>query len=160
MSKITSALKVNLRIAPEYIQKVHRLSLRQAVRAAFESAGQTPQGELTIVITSDDQVAELNRIYRGVNAPTDVLAFSHAGEEDFIPFMMSPLYFGDIVISYPRAAEQADIYGHPVEEELVLLAIHGTLHLLGYDHEQASDKEEMWRIQNTALARLGIPWQS
>lgn len=160
MTKTSSALRVNLRIAREYARKVHRPSLRQAVSVAFESTGQVQQGELTVVITDDAEIAELNRIYRGVDAPTDVLAFADTGKTEVsIPFETSPVYFGDIVISYPRAAEQARVYGHPVEEELLLLVIHGTLHLLGYDHEQASDKEEMWRIQNAALARLGISWQ-
>jgi probable rRNA maturation factor len=160
MSKTSPALKIELRIAPEYTRKVRRSSLRQAVHAAFESAGQRRQGELTVVITNDEQVKELNRIYRGVDAPTDVLAFHHISEaEDAMPLSIAPVYFGDIVISYPRAVEQAAEYGHPVEEELLLLVIHGALHLLGYDHEQASDKEEMWQIQNAALAKLGVLWQ-
>nr|MBC7244493.1 rRNA maturation RNase YbeY [Chloroflexota bacterium] len=153
-------LKIDLRIAPEYARRVSSARLRQAVHAAFESAGQQRQGELTVVITNDEQVRELNRIYRGVDATTDALAFSHMGEaKDLILPPTVPVYFGDILISYPRAVEQATAYGHPVEEELLLLVIHGTLHLLGYDHEQASDKEEMWQIQNTALARVGISWQ-
>ncbi|MGB9879741.1 MAG: rRNA maturation RNase YbeY [Anaerolineae bacterium] len=160
MSKTSPGLKIDLRIAPEYARKVHRTSVRQAVHAAFESAGHPRQGELTVVITGDEQIRELNRIYRGVDAPTDVLAFRHTGEaKDSIPLLMGPVYFGDILISYPRAVEQASAYGHPVEEELLLLVIHGTLHLLGYDHEQASDKETMWGIQNAALASLGIPWR-
>lgn len=160
MTKTSTALRVNLRIASEYARKVHRPSLRQAVSVAFESAGRVQQGELTIVITDDEKIAELNRIYRGVDAPTDVLAFSHADKAGVpLPFEGSPDYLGDIVISYPRAAEQASAYGHPTEEELLLLVIHGTLHLLGYDHEQAPDEKEMWLIQNTALTKLGISWQ-
>ncbi|MEM4725013.1 MAG: rRNA maturation RNase YbeY [Candidatus Hadarchaeum sp.] len=160
MTKTPSTLKVNLRIAREYTRKVHQPSLRQAVRIAFESAGQEQQGELTVVITNDEEIAELNRMYRGVDAPTDVLAFSHADKDEVsFPFEGSMVYFGDIVISYPRAAEQASAYGHPIEEELLLLVIHGTLHLLGYDHEETGDKEEMWQIQNAALAKLGISWQ-
>lgn len=153
-------LKIDLRIAPAYARKVSSARLRQAVHAAFESADQLQQGELTIVITNDQRVRELNRLYRGVDAPTDVLAFSHiGGAENLIHSPTVPVYFGDILISYPRAVEQATSYAHPVEEELLLLVIHGALHLLGYDHERAGDKEAMWQIQSTALAKVGISWQ-
>lgn len=160
MTRSSLALKINVRIVPEYARDVNRVRLRQAVHAAFESAGRQRQGELTVVITNDEQVRELNRIYRGVDAPTDVLAFCHKSEaEESILPSMGDVYWGDIVISYPCAVDQASTYGHPIEEELVLLVIHGTLHLLGYDHEQASDKEEMWRVQNVALTKMGIQWQ-
>lgn len=160
MSRSFPALRIDVRIVPEYARDVNRVRLRQAVHVAFESTGRQRQGELTVVITNDEQVRELNRIYRGVDAPTDVLAFCHASKaEESIPPSMGDVYWGDIVISYPRAADQASTYGHPIEEELMLLVIHGTLHLLGYDHEQASDKEEMWRVQNVALAKMGIQWQ-
>ena len=66
------------------------------------------------------------------------------------------MYWGDIVISYPRAAEQAARYGHSVEEELLTLVVHGTLHLLNYDHECIEDRERMWRLQDDVLERLGI----
>jgi probable rRNA maturation factor len=66
---------------------------------------------------------------------------------------------GDIVISYPRAVEQAAEYGHSVLDELLILAVHGALHLLGHDHESAEDKEEMWCAQAEVLAELAIPWQ-
>lgn len=160
MSKSSTALKIDMRIVPEYARDVNRVRLRQAVHAAFESAGRQRQGELTVVIANDEQVRELNRIYRGVDTPTDVLAFCHASEvEESIAPLMGEVYWGDIVISYPRASDQASSYGHPIEEELVLLVIHGTLHLLGYDHEQAGDKGEMWCLQNVALAKMGIQWQ-
>jgi probable rRNA maturation factor len=115
---------------------------------------------LTVVITDDVQVKELNRTYRGVDASTDVLAFSAADEEGtFVPSPETPAYFGDIVISYPRAVEQAAAYGHSAEEELSILVVHGVLHLLGYDHERMEDRVEMWSTQSTALATLSIHWQ-
>jgi len=152
--------KIHFRVAPEFSRKVKRASLRQAVRATFESSGEKRAGELTVVITDDVQISELNRIYRGVDSPTDVLAFS-AAEEDkgFIAFPKVVAYLGDVIVSYPRAVEQAAAYGHPIEEELLLLVVHGVLHLLGYDHERASDKDDMWRRQGAALAALGIHWQ-
>ncbi len=154
------AIKTHLRVEPAFARKVRPSSLRRAVQAAFESAGEERRGELTLVVADDAQVRTLNRVYRDVDATTDVLAFGDAGEPDvFIPSPEATIYFGDIVVCYPRAVEQAAAYGHPVEDELSLLVVHGTLHLLGYDHERGSDREEMWRIQSAALARLDIDWR-
>jgi len=157
MKSTAPSVKVHFRIDPAFVGKVRRTSLQRAVQAAFESAGEERGGELTLVVTDDDQVRELNRTYRNVNATTDVLAFGDSnGIELPVHSPDAPLYFGDIVISYPRAVEQATTYDHSIEEELSLLVIHGTLHLLGYDHEQEQDREEMWRLQSAALARLGL----
>ena len=99
-----------------------------------------------------DHIQEMNQRYRGINKPTDVLAF----REDFIDPDLETRYLGDIVISYEQALNQAQTRGHPVDEELQLLVVHGTLHLLGYDHETPSDKDVMWSIQNEILSTLGL----
>ena len=152
--------EVHVQIAASFAGEVKAASLSRAARAAFESAGEQYGGELTLVITDDAQMRELNRAYRGVDATTDVLAFGNRQEADtFVPSPQAPAYFGDIVISYPRATEQARAHAHPLEEELLLLVIHGVLHLLGYDHAEESDREKMWRRQSTALTSLGIHWQ-
>ena len=157
---IAPAPQVHLRIDSAFAGRVKRSSLRQAVRTAFESTGEKRSGELTLVITDDTRVKELNQAYRGVDAMTDVLAFGDSLEADsFVRSPEVPIYFGDVVISYPRSVEQATIRGHPVEEELSLLVIHGVLHLLGYDHQKESDRERMWQTQSTALASMGINWQ-
>lgn len=156
----TRRLTVNVRVLPLYAQEVEGASLRKAARAAFKSAGGQGAGALTVMVTDDAQVRELNRAYRRVDAPTDVLAFGEAGGENgFVPPPGETRYWGDIIMSYPRAMEQAATYGHPVQEELSLLVIHGMLHLMGYDHEQAGDKEKMWAAQRAALVQLGIGWQ-
>jgi probable rRNA maturation factor len=115
---------------------------------------------LTIVVTDDVHVRRLNRDYRGVDACTDVLAFGDRPEPGaFVSAPEASVYIGDVVISYPRATEQAADYGHAVEEELSVLVVHGVLHLLGYDHETPEDRDEMWRLQGAALGRLGLCWQ-
>jgi probable rRNA maturation factor len=158
--KAPRLLTVNVHVIPLYAKYVERASLRKAARAAFLSAGGQGGGALTVMVTDDGQVRELNRIYRSVDAPTDVLAFSEAGgANEFVPPPGEAKYWGDIIISYPRAMEQAATYGHALQEELSLLAVHGMLHLMGYDHELSDDKEKMWRAQNAALAQLGINWQ-
>jgi probable rRNA maturation factor len=158
--KVARRLTVNVRVLPSYAQEIERADLRRAARAAFKSAGGQGAGGLTVMVTDDAQIRELNRVYRSVDAPTDVLAFGETGEADgFIAPAGEAKYWGDIIISYPRALEQAATYGHPLHEELALLVVHGTLHLMGCDHEQAADKEKMWGAQNAALVQLGINWQ-
>jgi probable rRNA maturation factor len=158
--KASKRLTVNVRILPLYAKDVVRADLRKAARAAFKSAGGQGAWALTVMLTDDAQVLKLNLVYRGVDAPTDVLAF---GEADVANGFIEPpgetQYWGDIIISYPRAMEQAATYGHPLQEELSLLVVHGTLHLMGYDHQQGNDKAKMWEVQNAALAQLGICWQ-
>jgi len=158
--KASNRLTAGVQVLPAYAGDVKRTGLQKAARAAFWSAAGQGAGALTVIVTGDEQVRELNRVYRHVDAPTDVLAFAEAGgAEGFVAPQIEIHYWGDIIISYARAAEQAATYGHPVEEELSLLVVHGTLHLMGYDHETADDLRKMWDVQNAALVRLGIDWQ-
>ncbi|MBK6794860.1 MAG: rRNA maturation RNase YbeY [Anaerolineales bacterium] len=113
---------------------------------------ESAHADMTIVLTDDRQLHELNLDYLGVDAPTDVLSFP-AGEVD--P-ETEELYLGDIAISIPRAAQQAQTGGHPVEAEAQLLVVHGTLHLLGYDHSTEEEKAVMWAEQARVLEKLGL----
>jgi probable rRNA maturation factor len=115
-------------------------------------AHQSTDADLTIVLTDDAQLQGLNRDYLGIDAPTDVLSFP-ASETD--P-ETGRRYLGDILISLPRAEEQAHAAGHSLEAEAQLLAVHGTLHLLGYDHAGAAEKARMWKAQAEILERLGL----
>ncbi|MCQ3935529.1 MAG: rRNA maturation RNase YbeY [Chloroflexi bacterium] len=108
--------------------------------------------DLTIVLTDDRQLHELNLDYLDVDAPTDVLSFP-ASETD--P-ETGTTYLGDIVLSVPRAMEQAQAAGHSVEAEAQLLVVHGVLHLLGYDHAAEEEKAVMWAEQAKVLERLGL----
>jgi probable rRNA maturation factor len=108
--------------------------------------------DMTIVLTDDAQLHELNREYLGVDAPTDVLSFP-ASESD--PETGTP-YLGDILISIPRAKQQAEASGHSVEDEVQLLVVHGTLHLLGHDHAEAAEKARMWKAQAEVMSALGL----
>jgi len=122
-------------------------------RAALAALAQlSTEGDLTIVLTNDVQLQELNWDYLGIDAPTDVLSFP-ASETD--P-ETARRYLGDILISVPRAGEQASAAGHTLEAEVQLLSVHGTLHLLGYDHAEASEKAQMWKVQAEVLERLGL----
>jgi probable rRNA maturation factor len=126
--------------------------LERAAQAALEHESQASESELTIVLTDDARLHQLNREYLGVDAPTDVLSFP-ASETD--P-ETGAQYLGDILISIPRAQAQADAAGHPLESEVQLLVVHGVLHLLGHDHAEAEEKPHMWRAQSEILEQLGL----
>ncbi len=103
------------------------------------------KSEMGLVISSGERVQQLNRDYRQLDEPTDVLAFSARDEADspFIPPPDGILHLGEVIISYPQAVLQAEERGHPLEKELSILVIHGLLHLLGYDHEESDDERRM-----------------
>lgn len=124
--------------------------LERAARAALEHEAQ--DGELSIVLTNDARLQELNRDYLGIDTPTDVLSFP-ASESD--P-QTGARYIGDILISVPRAQSQAEAAGHALESELQLLVVHGVLHLLGHDHADPEEKKRMWQAQAEILKSLGL----
>jgi probable rRNA maturation factor len=128
--------------------------LNSAALAALQVEGRA-EGALTLVVAGDETVHALNREYLGIDASTDVLAFG--GEApDFAAPPEAEDYLGDVVISYPQAHAQASAAGYPVDAELALLAVHGVLHLLGYDHLEPEDKAAMWQRQRQALSELGL----
>ncbi len=126
--------------------------LEQTANAVLEHQSVKDDLVLSIILTDDEQLRELNLDYLGIDAPTDVLSFP-ASETD--P-ETGARYLGDILISVPRAAEQAKAAGHELAGEVQLLVVHGVLHLLGYDHAGAEEKARMWAAQAEVLKRLGL----
>ena len=126
--------------------------LERAVNAALTYETESLDSELSIVLTDEARLQQLNRDYLGIDAPTDVLSFP-ASETD--P-ETGGRYIGDILISVPRAQTQAEAAGHPLEWEVQLLVVHGVLHLLGHDHAQAEEKTRMWKAQAEILESLGL----
>jgi len=114
-------------------------------RETLEAEDVVPPYEVSIVLASQETVHRLNRMYRDVDSPTDVIAFytTPQGAEQFILPDDGIRHLGDIVISYTQAVEQAGQEGHSVRRELTLLVIHGLLHLLGYDHEVPEEAARM-----------------
>lgn len=110
---------------------------------------------LTIVIETDEAVAALNREFRQIDAPTDVLSFPADAPPIALPG--EPRYLGDLVIAFPYAAAQAAREGHDLLHSLALLVVHGTLHLLGCDHATPEERVAMWAQQDRALRALNIP---
>lgn len=130
--------------------------LHQAVEQTLRQES-LATGGVTMLLTDDAAVRKLNRRFRGEDKPTDVLSFP-AGDESLPPGAPPDMvpYLGDIAIAVPTAERQATKAGHAVEAELQLLAVHGVLHLLGYDHETADEKAEMWAAQRSILSSLGL----
>ena len=125
-------------------------TLERAASAALDH--EAAQGDISIVLTDDEQLHGLNRDYLGIDAPTDVLSFP-AAETD--PDTGQP-YLGDILISLQRAARQAEAGGHSLAAEVQLLVVHGVLHLVGHDHAQPEEKARMWAAQAAILQTLGL----
>lgn len=138
---------------PEIRLPVDDKVLKNAAETALRFLDQSPDLDLSIVVSDDARLRELNRSYLGIDKPTDVLAFP-SGDMDIDS---GNLYLGDVIISYARALVQAQDAGHSIECELQLLIVHGVLHLLGYDHTEEEDKEAMWSIQGEILQNLGLP---
>lgn len=114
--------------------------------------------ELSLCLTTDDHIRDLNREFRHVDTPTDVLAF--AAQETLIPIGMVELsvvkLLGDIVISVPTARLQAKAHGHRLSDELAWLAAHGVLHLLGWDHPDEFSLHRMLHQQRQLLAAIDL----
>ncbi len=141
---------------------VDAAALHAAVEATLRHL-HPAEATVTVVVTTDEEVRTLNAEYRGVDAPTDVLSFAAQEATPAMPALVLPdevaaeiaRYLGDLVIAYPYSARQAAHYGNSVTAELQLLAVHGTLHLLGYDHQDDDDEAAMWALQEQVLAQFG-----
>ena len=125
--------------------------IARAAEAALAFEGR--DGDLTVLIDTPEHIRELNRTFRKVDAVTDVLTFP-AWEGEIS--LSADGYLGDIMICYERAVEQAQTYGHSLLRELSFLAVHGVLHLLGYDHMTEADERVMRGKQTEILDGIGV----
>lgn len=128
--------------------------LQQAALTVLAQYDLAPNISLTIVLTDDAAVQALNRQHRGVDTPTDILSFPAAALPDAITDEAP--YLGDLIIAFPYAQAQAERENHALLDSLALLVVHGTLHLLGYDHDTPEKRAAMWAEQAAALRQLGI----
>jgi probable rRNA maturation factor len=144
---------VDVQVAPAFAAAVSEDRLRQVAEVVLRYEGS--HGQVTVVVTDDVGIQELNCDFLGIDAPTDVLSFG--AQEASGPFVAAPdadNYLGDVILSYPRAAAQAAEQGHAAARELDLLVVHGLLHLLGYDHASDADQAVMWARQDEILDGL------
>ena len=131
----------------EELEKVNELISYAVKREKLENA------IFNVIIVDNNKIHELNKEYRGIDRVTDVISFAL---EDFHDIDLEIRMLGDIYISYEKAKEQADYYGHSYLRELSFLTIHGLLHLLGYDHMKKEDEEIMFKKQEVILNEFGI----
>jgi len=143
---------ITLEISEGYRSFVNPQLIEKAAKTTLVVQAATLESDLTIVITDDDQLRQLNREYRDIDIPTDVLSFP----ADFTDPENEMPYLGDILISFERAKVQAAAGRHSVIAELQLLVVHGVLHLLGHDHTTPDEKTQMWAAQTEILSQLGL----
>ena len=164
-----------------YLASGQEKLLHEVIEAAAKYLNLSEGIELDLSIVSNEEIQVLNRDYRGLDKPTDVLSFAltevtsefdvdfahldlteeaeeteDLEETEFEDEEAIPQHLGDIIISYPRAQEQAQDYGHSLDRELAFLAVHGFLHLNGYDHQTEEEAQEMFKIQEEVLTTYGL----
>lgn len=127
-----------------------RSTVRRAVAEAATTVSTTGT-ELAIVLTDDSAIRQLNRLWRGIDAPTNVLSFPSRRTAD------EPPHLGDVVLAYETIAREAQAEGKPFAHHLAHLAVHGFLHLIGYDHARDADAQTMEQTERKILRRLDIP---
>lgn len=158
MEIIVSTEPENLNVDEEIISEIKRAVLTIGELYDVENS------EVSITLTNDKTIHELNKNYRGIDRPTDVLSFAfRESDEPKINFDSEEVdeinkidVLGDIIISIERAEIQAEDYGHSFKREIIFLTVHGMLHLLGYDHIEENDRLEMEQEQKFIMERLGI----
>jgi len=142
------------------VTQTHLDLVEQLLQHAAKEETIAADTEVAISFVDNQKIQEINRTYRGIDRPTDVISFAleDAHEEEIIIANAKdmPLVLGDIIISIDRTVEQAETYRHSFERELGFLALHGFLHLLGYDHIEENDEEMMTKKQEDILNGFGL----
>ena len=132
--------------------------IQKSIEGALEYMDFDADAQISVTLVDNERIHDLNREYRNVDRPTDVLSFPmYTFADGDEPPEGVPVMLGDIVISVERAEEQAKEYGHSLRREMSFLTVHSVLHLLGYDHELSPEAErEMFALQDKIMEKLGI----
>ncbi|ADE71555.1 MULTISPECIES: rRNA maturation RNase YbeY [Priestia] len=141
------------------VSEEQQKELEKLLEAAAIYENLQENAEVSVTFVDNDRIQEINHQYRHKNQPTDVISFAleEMGEDEMqIIGDELPRVLGDIVISIPKAHEQAEEYNHSFMRELGFLTVHGFLHLLGYDHETSEDEKEMFTRQKDILEQYGL----
>lgn len=145
-------MPIYLEILEGFSAQIDASSLRLAAETSLEHQNISAASELSLVVSDDEHLQQLNLQFRQVDAPTDVLSFPSTLTDP----ESGTTYLGDVIISFQKALAQAQSGGHNVMDELQLLTVHGVLHLLGHDHANADQKNRMWAAQAEILSQLGL----
>lgn len=133
--------------------------LELAGKVATEVVGGDPAAEASIVLVDDEYIQQLNRTYRHQDKPTDVLSFAlmeHGEEEPQVQDLDEDPLLGDVFISVQTASRQAVEYNHSLNREVVFLAVHGMLHLMGYDHMEEAERKQMRSKEDEIMGKLDL----
>ncbi|MCR5083598.1 MAG: rRNA maturation RNase YbeY [Parasporobacterium sp.] len=145
--------------------------IEKVIDSALEAEGCPYEAEVSVTITDNASIQEINKLQRNIDSPTDVLSFpfleyeipgnfDFLEDDDLVSAYFNPdsgeLTLGDIVISYEKVLSQAEEYGHEIKRELAFLVAHSMMHLFGYDHETEEEAKEMFAKQEAVLSKLGI----
>ena len=147
--------RTDFEISGEIMEAVEKACLETLKYEEFDE-----DCEISLSFVTNEEIHQINRQFRNVDAPTDVLSFPQLpfeeGEEADVN-ENGEIVLGDIIISVERAKEQAEEYGHGLKREIAFLTVHSMLHLLGYDHMEKDEEEDMFRRQKEILEIAGIP---
>ena len=134
-----------------------RMLVRRCCNAVLRMENFQGAAEVSVTFANNEQIHELNKMHRNVDAPTDVLSFpmGEDGKYDIDPATNAKI-LGDIVISMEKAVEQAERFGHTLQREVGYLTAHSMLHLLGYDHEEPLEKVHMREKEELVMTQLGL----
>jgi len=151
---------INIMVKRSLLFPYKKTWLKSIIAAVLSAENIAGPMEINCMVTDDENIRKFNRRYRGIDEATDVLSFAlmeksiSSAEIDFPSMPGTSCKFGDILISYPRAVAQARELGHSVEGELALLLVHGTLHLLNYDHQTAIAAKKMEKREKAIIKIL------
>jgi probable rRNA maturation factor len=149
--------EIEISVEEKFRGRVAQGWVKKIAQTVLKAEGVAHPYEVSLVFTDSETVQQLNRDYRGVDEPTDVIAFYMLPRKEVNDsFALPPdgvTRLGEVIISYPQAVEQAREQGHSSERELALLVIHGILHLLGYDHEEPEEEDEMRKREKELLEK-------
>lgn len=147
--------RTNFELTDEIKETLERVCLKSLQYEEFNE-----DCEVSLSIVTNDEIHDINKQFRNIDSPTDVLSFPQLtfeeGEEADVN-ENGEIVLGDIIISIDRAKEQAEEYGHSLKRELAFLSVHSMLHLMGYDHMVPEEEEDMFRRQKEILIEAGIP---
>ncbi len=153
-------MRLVIRVDKGFQVRIDKRWLRRLVKESLGAHGVDTEVELSLLISDDATVRDLNKKYRGKDKTTDVLSFALEADKRggaAAGFVMPPgemVHLGEVIVSYPQAAEQAAERKRAVEDELALLVVHGVLHLLGYDHDKPAREREMRSLEQRVLSAV------
>lgn len=148
---------------------IHKFTIKRLLEGALKRLGQPVSGiEMSLSIVTPAEIQALNKQFRGIDSVTDVLSFPtidnperavlnvNSFPQEAVNSKTGKLNIGDVIICLDRAKEQAQDFGHSLKRELCFLSLHGLLHLLGYDHIEPQDEQQMNELQEEILQQMGI----